>query len=156
MRMDRLTSKFQLAIQDAQSLAVGRDNQFIEPLHLMLALLDQEGGTVRPLLNLAGVDVRSLRSRLTQELERLPRVSGNEGDLQVSPQLLRLLNLCDKLAQQRKDAFISSEMFLLAALEDRGTLGELLRSQGLDKQKLEQAINQVRGGEAVDDRNNFV
>ncbi len=151
MRMDRLTSKFQLALQDAQSLAVGRDNQFIEPLHLMLALLDQEGGTVRPLLGLTGVDVRSLRSRLTQELERLPRVSGNEGDLQVSPQLSRLLNLCDKLAQQRKDAFIASELFLLAALEDRGTLGELLRSLGLDKPKLEQAITQVRGGEAVND-----
>ena len=151
MRLDRLTSKFQVAISDAQSLALGRDHQFIEPLHLMLALLNQQGGSIRPLLTLAGTDVTTLRNRLTQELDRLPKVSGVDGDVQLSPQLGRVLNLCDKYAQQRQDKFISSEMFVLAGLEDRGQLGDILRACGLTKEKLEKAIEQVRGGNKVDD-----
>ncbi len=151
MRLDRLTSKFQIAISDAQSLALGRDNQFIEPLHLMLALLNQDGGTVKPLLNLAGANVAGLRQQLTQELDRLPKVTGTAGDVQLSPQLGRLLNQCDRLAQQRQDQFISSEMFLLAALDDNGTLGTLLRNASLKKEALEKAIEQVRGGAKVED-----
>lgn len=151
MRLDRLTSKFQVAISDAQSLALGRDHQFIEPVHLMLALLDQQGGSIRPLLTLTGLDVPALRQRLIQELDRLPKVSGVDGDVQLSPPLGRLLNICDKLAQQRQDQFISSEMFLLAGIEDRGQLGELLRAAGLTKEKLEKAVEQVRGGEKVTD-----
>lgn len=151
MRLDRLTSKFQVAISDAQSLALGKDHQFIEPLHIMLALLDQQGGSIRPLLTLAGCNVDSLRARLSQELDRLPKVSGVDGDIQISPQLGRVLNMCDKLSQQRQDQFISSEMFVLAALDDRGTLGDLLRQNGVNKDKLEKAIEKVRGGEKVTD-----
>ena len=151
MRLDRLTSKFQVAISDAQSLALGKDHQFIEPLHIMLALLDQQGGSIRPLLTLAGCNVDSLRARLSQELDRLPKVSGVDGDIQISPQLGRVLNMCDKLSQQRQDQFISSEMFVLAALDDRGTLGDILRQNGVNKDKLEKAIEKVRGGEKVTD-----
>nr|WP_321268802.1 ATP-dependent chaperone ClpB [uncultured Tolumonas sp.] len=151
MRLDRLTSKFQVAISDAQSLALGKDHQFIEPLHIMLALLDQQGGSIRPLLTLAGCNVDPLRARLSQELDRLPKVSGVDGDIQISPQLGRVLNMCDKLSQQRQDQFISSEMFVLAALDDRGTLGDLLRQNGVSKDKLEKAIEKVRGGEKVTD-----
>ena len=151
MRLDRLTSKFQTAISDAQSLALGKDHQFIEPIHIMTALLDQQGGSIRPLLILAGCNVDTLHQRLTQELDRLPRVSGVDGDIQISPQLGRILNMCDKLSQQRQDQFISSEMFLLAALDDRGTLGDLLRQNGVVKDKLDKAIEKVRGGEKVTD-----
>ncbi|MDU3075424.1 MAG: Clp protease N-terminal domain-containing protein, partial [Mixta calida] len=101
MRLDRLTNKFQLALADAQSLALGRDNQFIEPLHLMSALLNQEGGTVRPLLTNAGVDVAGLRNGVEQAISRLPQVEGADGDVQPSADLVRVLNLCDKLAQKR-------------------------------------------------------
>ncbi len=151
MRLDRLTSKFQVAISDAQSLALGKDHQFIEPIHIMTALLDQQGGSIRPLLTLVGCNVETLHNRLMQELDRLPRVSGVDGDIQISPQLGRILNMCDKLSQQRQDQFISSEMFLLAALDDRGTLGDVLRQQGITKDKLEKAIDKVRGGEKVTD-----
>lgn len=151
MRLDRLTSKFQIAISDAQSLALGRDHQFIEPLHIMLALLDQQGGSTKPLLTLAECNPEQLRQRISEELDRLPKVSGVDGDIQISPQLGRVLNLCDKLAQQRQDQYISSEMFILAALDDRGTLGDILRQQKLTKDKLEKAITQIRGGEKVTD-----
>jgi ATP-dependent Clp protease ATP-binding subunit ClpB len=153
MRPDKMTTKFQLAIADAQSLALGRDHQFIEPLHVMLSLLDQEGGSVKPLLTQAGINANALRAKLTQALERLPRVEGAGGDVHISRDLERVLNLTDKLAQQRKDQFISSELFVLAALEDKGPLGELLRQMGVDKKKLEAAIESVRGGQAVDDPN---
>ncbi len=153
MRMDKLTAKFQMALADAQSLAVGRDNQFIEPTHLMLALLDQEGGTARHLLSLADVNVNRLRSGLGEALERLPQVQGAAGDLHVSNDLGRLLNQTDKLAQQRNDQYISSELFVLAAADDRGELGNLLRDSGASKGALEQAIDQVRGGQTVDDPN---
>ncbi|MGD8742910.1 MAG: ATP-dependent chaperone ClpB [Granulosicoccaceae bacterium] len=153
MRMDKLTSKFQMALADAQSLAVGRDHQFIEPLHLMLALLDQEGGTTRHLLTQAGVNVNLLRSQLGEGLDRLPQVQGAGGDIHVSNELGRLLNLCDKFAQQRKDQYISSELFVLAALEGKGDLGELLNKAGASKGALDKAIEQLRGGQQVDDPN---
>jgi ATP-dependent Clp protease ATP-binding subunit ClpB len=153
MRMDKLTSKFQMALQDAHSLAVGRDHQMIEPVHLMIALLDQEGGTVRHVLARAGANINLLRSQLGEALERLPGVEGAAGELHISNDLGRLLNVCDKLAQKRKDQFISSELFLLAALEDRGPLGDLLKKAGTDKQAVEKAIEEMRGGQRVDDPN---
>jgi len=153
MRMDKLTSKFQMALADAQSLAVGRDNQFIEPVHLMVAMLDQDGGTVRHLLTQADVNVNRLRSTLGEALDRLPQVSGTGGDVTVSNAMGKLLNLTDKLAQSRNDQYISSELFVLAALEDKGELGKLLREAGASKGALEKAIEQLRGGEAVNDPN---
>ena len=129
MRTDKLTSKFQLALSDAQSLAVGRDHQFIEPTHLMLALLNQEGGTVRPLLAQAGVDINQLRSGVGEAVDRLPRVEGNGGDVHLSNELIKIINVTDKLAQQRQDQFVSSELFVLAALDSKGNLGELLRKE---------------------------
>jgi len=151
MRMDKLTTKFQAALADAQSLAVGRDNQFIEPVHLMAALLDQQGGTARPLLEKAGANVAKLRSELAAALERLPKVEGSAGDVGLSGDLNKLLNLTDKLAQKRSDQFISSELFVLAACEDRGELGRILKSCGVARESLEKAIEEVRGGSKVDD-----
>ncbi len=153
MRMDKLTSKFQMALADAQSLAVGRDHQFIEPLHVMIALLDQEGGTVRHLLTQGDVNVNKLRSNLGDALDHLPQVEGQEGDLHISNDLARLLNQTDKLAQQRQDSYISSELFVLAASEEKGTLGQLLREAGASKVALEKAIDDMRGGQKVDDPN---
>ena len=153
MRMDRLTSKFQAALAEAQSLAVGRDHQFIEPVHMMLALLDQDGGTARHLLTLAGANVNGLRSRLGEELEHLPQVEGNAGEVHISNDLGRLLNVADKFAQQRKDQYLSSEIFLLACVEDKSRSGELLREFGATKDKLEEAIEKVRGGQKMDDPN---
>jgi ATP-dependent Clp protease ATP-binding subunit ClpB len=153
MRMDKMTSKFQMALADAQSLAVGRDHQFIEPVHLMIALLDQQGGTVRHLLAQADVNVNLLRSRLGEALDKLPQVQGAAGDVHVSNDLGRLLNVTDKLAQQRKDSYISSELFVLAALEDKGAVGQLLRQSGASKSLIEQAIDKLRGGQQVDDPN---
>ncbi|BBA35211.1 protein disaggregation chaperone [Methylocaldum marinum] len=153
MRMDKLTSKFQAALAEAQSLALGHDHQFIEPVHVMAALLDQEGGTVRPLLSQCGVNVNQLRGSLEEALRRMPRVEGIGGDVQISNELGRLLNLTDKLAQKRGDTFITSEMFVLAAIEDRGQLSDLLRKEGLDRNKLEQSIEQIRGGQKADDAN---
>ena len=153
MRMDKLTSKFQMALSDAQSLAVGRDHQVIEPVHLLLALLDQEGGSVRPLLAQAGINVAQLRARLGEQLDRLPRVEGTAGDVMVSNPLSRMLNVTDKLAQQRGDSFVSSELFVLAASEDKGELGQALREAGASRQLLEQAVDRMRGGDAVDDPN---
>ncbi|NCA89709.1 MAG: ATP-dependent chaperone ClpB [Gammaproteobacteria bacterium] len=153
MRMDKLTSKFQLALQDAQSLAVGRDHQFIEPVHLMAALLDQEGGSARHLLAQADVNVNRLRSSLGEAMERLPRVEGTPGEVHIGNELGRLLNQVDKLAQQRKDQYISSELFVLAAVEDKGELGRLMREAGASKGPIERAIEQMRGGKAVSDPN---
>ena len=154
MRMDKLTSKFQLALQDAQSLALGRDHQFIEPIHLMIALLDQEGGSTRGLLTKADVNVNQLRSRLGEAVDRLPTVSGGDaGSVHVSNDLSKLLNVTDKIAQQRKDQYISSELFVLAALEDKGSLGNLLRDAGATKGALEKAIEGMRGGQTVNDPN---
>ncbi len=153
MRMDKLTTKFQAALSDAQSIAVGKDHQFIEPVHLMLALLDQEGGSVRHLLTLAGVQVNPLRSKLGEALDRLASVEGTGGDVQLSNELGKLLNLTDKLAQKRGDQYISSELFVLAAVDSKGTLTDLLRDAGGAKGSLEQAVEQMRGGENVNDPN---
>ena len=153
MRQDKLTTKFQMALADAQSLALGQDHQFIEPLHVMAALLDQDGGTVRHLLARADVNVDRVRSGVGEALDRLSTVEGTGGDVQVSNGLGRLLNLTDKLAQQRKDAYISSELFVLAAVDDKGELGRILREAGAAKGPLEQAIDSVRGGQSVEDPN---
>jgi len=153
MRMDKMTSKFQQALADAQSLAVGRDHQFIEPVHLMAALLDQEGGTIRHLLTQADVNVNLFRSQLGELLDRLPQVEGAAGEVHISNDLGRLLNITDKLAQQRKDSYISSELFILAALQDKGSVGRLLGKTGASKQLIEQAIEKLRGGQQVDDPN---
>ncbi|MDH3933212.1 MAG: AAA family ATPase, partial [Chromatiales bacterium] len=153
MRMDKLTSKFQLGLADAQSLALGKDHQFIEPVHLMTALLDQDGGSVRPLLAKAGVNVNLLRSHLGDAVDRMPQVEGTPGEVHVSQDLARLLNVSDKLAQKRGDSYISSELFVLAALEDKGVLGNLLRDCGGVKGAIEKAIEEVRGGAQVQDQN---
>ena len=153
MRMDKLTSKFQMALADAQSLALGKDHQFIEPVHLMIAMLDQEGGSVRHLLTQAGVNVNMLRSSLGEELDHMPSVSGGDADVHVSNDLNRLLNQTDKLAQKRNDQYISSELFVLAAVEDKGKLGDLMRKAGATKGVIEKAIENVRGGQPVDDPN---
>ncbi|MEZ9060148.1 ATP-dependent chaperone ClpB [Vibrio pelagius] len=153
MRLDRFTSKFQIAISDAQSLALGRDHQYIEPVHLMVSLLNQDGSAIRPLLTMLNIDVVQLRSKLSEILDRVPKVSGIGGDVQLSSAMGTLFNLCDKVAQKRKDTYISSEIFLLAAIEDRGPLGNLLKELGLTEQKLSQAIEQIRGGQKVDDPN---
>ncbi|MGI9228976.1 MAG: ATP-dependent chaperone ClpB [Gammaproteobacteria bacterium] len=153
MRIDRFTSKFQQALADAQSLAVGRDHQFIEPLHLMDALLNQDGGGTTHLLGLAGTDPDALRSQLQRALGRLPQVQGNAGEVHISRDLERLLNLSDKFAGQRGDEYISSEMFTLAAIDDKSELGRILRDCGANKQAVEDAINTVRGGESVSDPN---
>ncbi|MGR8942577.1 MAG: Clp protease N-terminal domain-containing protein, partial [Gammaproteobacteria bacterium] len=151
MRMDKLTGKFQEALADAQSLALGKDHQFIEPVHLMIALLDQEGGSIKPLLAQIGVNTAALRAELGQMLNRLATVSGAGGDVQISHELGRLLNVTDKLAQKRGDTFIASELFLLAVFEERGLLQDVLKKAGVTKQAVEKAIEAMRGGQAVDD-----
>lgn len=153
MRMDKLTSKFQQALADAQSLAIGKDHQFIEPLHIMLALIDQDSGSIKPLLTQCGVTTTALRQELLQSIDRLASVTGTAGDVQISPDLVRMLNLTDKLAQQRQDAFISSELFLLAALDSKGSLTTLLNKAGLKREAVEIAIQQMRGGQNVNDAN---
>ena len=153
MNIEKFTTKFQQAIAEAQSLAIGKDNQFIEPVHLLSALLNQQDGSVAPILTASGVNVAALRNELNNELAKLPQVSGNGGDVQLSRQLLNLLNLCDKLAQQRQDKFISSELFLLAALEEKGTVSEILKKCGAKKDQILQAIDHIRGGQNVNDQN---
>lgn len=153
MRLDRFTSKFQMAISDAQSLALGRDHQYIEPVHLMTAMLNQQGGSVRPLLDQANINVNGLRSALAEAIERLPKVSGIGGDVQLSKESGVLLNLCDKIAQQRKDDYITSEMFVLATLQDKGRLGEIFKSLNITEASVNQAIDQMRGGQKVTDPN---
>ncbi|MEH8021397.1 MULTISPECIES: ATP-dependent chaperone ClpB [Rheinheimera] len=153
MRLEKFTSKFQEAIADAQSLALGRDQQFIEPVHLMFALLNQEGGTVRELLNRLAINFNELRSKVSQAIDRLPRVEGEGANLQLSSATAQLLQQCDKLAQKRKDQFISSELFVLAATDDKSDLGKILRLIGVSKESVEQAVEQMRGGQKVDDAN---
>ncbi|MDO9839268.1 ATP-dependent chaperone ClpB [Glaesserella parasuis] len=151
MNIDKFTSKFQSAIADAQSLAVGKDNPYIEPAHLMLALLKQNDGSITPLVTSLNVQPNRLSSELDGIISRLPQVQG--GNTQPSQQLFRLLNQCDKLSQQFGDSFISSELFVLAALEDNGDLGKLLKNLGLTKEKVTAAIQQIRGGESVNNQN---
>ncbi|MES3009131.1 MAG: ATP-dependent chaperone ClpB [Pseudomonadota bacterium] len=151
MRMDQLTSKLQAALSEAQSLAVGHDNNFIEPVHLIAALLDQKGGSVRPLLSQTGFNIADLRTRLQQLIDRLPKVQGNAGDISLSNELGRLMNQADKLAQKGGDKFISSESIVLVAMGDKGELGKLLNSYGVSEKALENAIANLRGGDKVTD-----
>ena len=153
MRMDKLTTKLQMALSDAQSLAVGKDNQFIEPVHVMVALLDQQGGTVKSLFAHAGINVNTLRSQLEEVLDQLASVQGADGDVHLSNDLVRLLNIADKYAQEHKDQFISSEWFVLASVEDKGILGQKLKKCGVTKGILEKAIHTIRGGQPVNDAN---
>ena len=153
MRIDRLTSKLQLALSDSQSLAVGMDHPAIEPVHLLQALIDQQGGSIRPLLMQVGFDVNGLRTALSKELDQLPKIQNPTGDVNMSQDLARLLNQADRLAQQKGDQFISSELVLLAAMDENSKLGKLLLSQGVSKKALENAISNLRGGEAVNDPN---
>ncbi|BBR52359.1 MULTISPECIES: ATP-dependent chaperone ClpB [Pseudomonas] len=153
MRIDRLTSKLQLALSDSQSLAVGMDHPAIEPLHLMQALIDQQGGSIKPLLMQVGFDINGLRQALAKELDQLPKIQNPTGDVNMSQDLARLLNQADRLAQQKGDQFISSELVLLAAMDENSKLGKLLLSQGVSKKALENAINNLRGGAAVNDPN---
>ena len=153
MRMDRLTSKFQEALSDAQSLAVGRDHQFIEPVHLMTALLDQQGGSIRPLYTHAGVNINLLRSQLGDLLDKQASVEGTAGEVHISNALGKLLNVTDKLAQERKDQFISSELFVLAVMDDKGPLHDVLLSAGANKKSINAAVEAIRGGQSVNDAN---
>ncbi len=153
MRMDKLTSRFQQALADAQSLAVGRDHNLLEPVHVLVALLDQQGGSTQPMLAQAGVNVAALRTRLGQILDRLPKVAGQEGTIGVGNDLNRLFNLTDKLAQKRGDQFIASELFVLAAVDDKGEVGAALKATGGNAAALETAIEAMRGGEKVVDAN---
>jgi len=151
--MDKLTARFQQALAEAQSLAVGMDHSMLEPEHVLVALLDQEGGGIRGLLTRAGAQVAGLRSKLGEKLENLPKVSGQAGQVNLSNDLGRVLNLTDKLASKRGDAYIASELFVLGVLEARLPLAELLHQSGLTEKGLEQAIEALRGGEKVDDPN---
>jgi ATP-dependent Clp protease ATP-binding subunit ClpB len=153
MRQDKLTEKFRQGLGEAQSLALGRDHQIIDSPHVLLALIDQQGGTVRPLLAKAGGNVQRLRSDLGEALDRLPKVEGTPGDVHISNDLQRLLNVTDKLAQGKGDQFISSELFVLAAFEDRALLARLLKDAGFSKAAVEKAIDEIRGGEKVQDPN---
>jgi ATP-dependent Clp protease ATP-binding subunit ClpB len=150
MRQDKLTTKLQEALADAQSVAVGNDNQYMEPVHLLIALLNQDDGAARSMLQRAGANVGALITALKSSLERLPKVTGTGGDVQVSRELVGLLNLADKEAQQRGDQFVSSEMVLLAMVDDKSDAGKLARENGLTRKALEAAIQAVRGGNNVD------
>ncbi|GHU12887.1 chaperone protein ClpB [Betaproteobacteria bacterium] len=152
MRLDKLTTRFQQALADAQSIAIGHDQQFIEPQHLLLAMLDQEDGGTASLLARAGVRVPPLKAALTAELERLPKVEGHGGDVNVGRDLSNMLNLTEREAQKRGDQFIASEMFLLALADDKGTSGRLLKTHGLNRKALEAAIDAVRGGAGVENQ----
>jgi ATP-dependent Clp protease ATP-binding subunit ClpB len=149
MRFDKFTTKFQQAFADAQSLAIGRDNPYIEPIHVLLALLEQQDGGTSSLLAKAGVNVQPLREALKAAIERLPIVEGHGGEVNVSRELSNLLNLTDKQAQKRGDQFIASELFLLALLEDKGEAGRLFKQHGATRPHLERAIESIRGGQAV-------
>jgi len=149
MRMDKLTSKLQQALADAQSLAVGKDHNYLEPVHLVTTLLDQKGGATKPLLSQTGFDVSGLRMGLDKLLNALPVITDSDGQISISPDLNKLLNLADKLAQKAGDQFLSSESVLLAAMQDKGSLGKLMNSFGVSQGALENAVKNLRGGAAV-------
>src|SRR5210317_792370 len=153
MRMDKLTSKFQMALADAQSLAGGQDHQFIEPVHVMVALLDQQGGSVRGLLTKSGVNVNLLRSQLGDAIDRLPKVEGAGGEVHIGTELTKLFNISDKLAQKRNDQYISSELFVLAAMEEKSPLKAVMEQTGAVRGAIEKAIDDLRGGAQVNDPN---
>src|SRR6202140_353086 len=150
MRFDKLTTKFQQAIADAQSMALAADHGYIEPQHVLLSLLNQEDSGTGSLLSRAGVNVSPLKAALTKAIDRLPKVEGQGGEISASRDLTNLLNLTDKIATKRGDPFIASEIFLLALSDDKGDTGRLLKEYGLSKKALESAIEAVRGGAAVD------
>lgn len=149
MRIDRLTSKLQMALSDAQSLAIGRDHNFIEPVHLMHALLKDAQNSLGPVIQKAGGDLASIKEGIETQLQQLPTISGSDGDVHMSNDMGRLLNRADKFAQQKSDQYISSELVLLAGLEDKGRLGEILKKSGLSQESLSKAIEDIRGGESV-------
>ena len=153
MRIDKLTSKLQSALADAQSMALGKEHNLVGSMHLMLALIDQKGGSVRPLLSQTGFNVAELREQLTKAIDDLPRVPDNEGEISLSPDLALILNGADKLAQQKGDSFISSETILLVAMNDKGSVGKILSGFGVSPQALENAIVNLRGGENATDAN---
>jgi len=153
MRLDKLTSKFQMALAEAQSLAVGQDHQFIEPVHVMVALLDQEGGAVRGLLTKAGVNINLLRSQLGEAVDRLAKVEGTGGEVHIGNELSKLFNITDKLAQKRNDQYISSELFVLAAMDDKSPLLDVMKQAGAVRGAVEKAIDELRGGQQVNDPN---
>ncbi|MCO6523811.1 MAG: ATP-dependent chaperone ClpB [Candidatus Schmidhempelia sp.] len=153
MRLDKLTNKFQQALAEAQSLALGKDNQYIEPIHLMLALINQEGGSIRPLLISAGANIQQLTQLLIAAIDKLPQVQGIGGDIHPSNDFIKIFNLCDKLAQKNNDSYLSSELFVQAAFDANGALADILKKAGITRQNLEQAIIQIRGGDSVNDAN---
>jgi ATP-dependent Clp protease ATP-binding subunit ClpB len=151
MRIDRFTNQLQSVLSDAQSLAVGRDNNVIDPLHILCAMLDQQGGSIAPLLTQAGANVQEIRPQLQQALDALPTVQGAGGDVHMSNDMSRVLNVADKISQQNKDAYISSEVVALALLDVNTAAKKVLSDAGVSKQSLESAIAHVRGGETLDD-----
>jgi ATP-dependent Clp protease ATP-binding subunit ClpB len=151
MRIDRLTSKLQLALSDAQSVALGQDHSYIESLHLMIALLDQQGGSTRPILQQAGIPVAKFRESLNELLSRLPKVQNHDGNVQMSPELGRLMNLADKEAQKRKDQFISSELVLMAMFDGKDDLAKSLKASGVTKADIAAVIDNIRGGDSIND-----
>ncbi len=153
MRIERLTSKLQMALSDAQSIALGQDHSYIESLHLLMALLDQQGGSTRPILQQAGVQVAKFRDSLDALLDRLPKVNDHDGNVQMSPELGRLMNLADKEAQKRKDQFISSELVLMAMFDGKDDVAKTLKATGVTKADIASVIDSVRGGESVNDPN---
>ncbi len=153
MRIDRLTSKLQMALSDAQSLAVGKDHNFIEPVHLLSAMLEDSSGSIKPLLAQIGVNVGQLRDELTAVLIRMPQVQNHDGDVHMSNDLSRVLNMADKYAQKRGDKYISSEIVVLALVEEKGAVGTIFKKLGVTAADLENAIEKVRGGEQVNDPN---
>lgn len=153
MQIEKFTSQFQDALGAAQSIAVGQDHQVIEPTHLMLALLKQQGGSIKPLLAQSGVNMPAYQAALEEQLNRLPKVEGGNGDIHISADLRRLLNQTDKISQKRQDQFISSELFVLAVVEDKNLAGETLRKHGGNKTQLNTVIDKIRGGEPVTDQN---
>ncbi|MBL4672490.1 MAG: type VI secretion system ATPase TssH, partial [Arenicella sp.] len=153
MRMDKLTSKFQLALADAQSMALGKDHQFIEPVHVLAAMFQQDGGSVRPLLARVGVHDKALSDQLNKALSEMPQVQGQAGEVHLSQQTSRIVNVADKLSQERGDSFISSDLFLLALVKDKDRAGVLLREAGATLLSLNKAIEDVRGGSNIDDAN---
>ncbi|HHX82151.1 MAG TPA: AAA family ATPase, partial [Pseudomonadaceae bacterium] len=150
MRMDKLTSKLQQALADAQSLAVGKDHNYLEPVHVLTALVDQKGGSLRPLLMQTGFNMAELRAGLDKLLNDLPVVAASDGQMNVSPDFTKLFNIADRIAQKAGDQFLTSETVLLAAMEDKGALGKLLNSFGVGRNALENAVKNLRGGAAVD------
>lgn len=153
MRPDKMTSKLQEALADAQSLAVGLDHNYIEPIHILQALLEQQQGGTIPLLAQAGVDVQRLKAKVQQLIEQLPRVETPDGDIRFSQDVARIFNKAEKIAQQRGDQYIASELVLLALIGDKSSAGKLLAELGLNKARLEAVIDQIRGGESVQDPN---